>query len=107
MVARLAAVTTGLMPSSVSAGELRTVPYRQCCADEVPCSMLRVRSSADTAICSKALWQGILAVAYLVEDALHEDHPHVDVPCNVGQELRDQRSEEHTSELQSLRHLVC
>ena len=83
-------MTTGLMPSSVSAGELRTVPYRQCSADEVPCSMLRVRSSADTAICSKALWQGILAVAYLVEDALHEDHPHVDVPCNVGQELRDQ-----------------
>lgn len=31
-----------------------------------------------------------MAVAYLVEDALHEDHAHVDVSCNVGQELRDQ-----------------
>ena len=38
----------------------------------------------------EALREGMLVVAYLVEDALHENDAHVDVSCDVGQELRDQ-----------------
>src|SRR5205814_10718308 len=35
------------------------------------------------------------------------DQPGSILPTDSGMETRDARSEEHTSELQSLRHLVC
>src|SRR5437899_9142482 len=41
-----------------------------------------------------------------VHHHVREGHADVDVPGRVA-EFRSRRSEEHTSELQSLRHLVC